>query len=249
MVNCEKHARSFLRIPRNVFILNFLLVAFHGTYDLVCVLKLFSRETLPNTALEFVAKTSSYLDKVVDLKLEARYFKGLKDVEVGLAKLSRILHLRCFAVTTQAVSMPHIVGGESFGWGVPDNDSFYQEWADSRNFMVGDELVFIYSGIHSVIEVSKEDFEACTTEHAILRKYKGPSTFVGLTSPGNHYYICDFQQGCLKGMKLNITVKNKRYLHESLTDGDAESSPSRWIRILSTVCAGLIIVVTFALVG
>ncbi|TXG71110.1 hypothetical protein EZV62_006045 [Acer yangbiense] len=104
--------------------------------------------------------------------------------------------------------------------------------------------------VRCVIEVSKEDFKACTTEHAIVRKNIGPSTFVELNCPGNHYYICDYQQSCLKGMKLNITVNNKPYLHETLTNGDAEySCPSRWIRILGTVCAGLIIVVTFALVG
>ncbi|KAK2654052.1 hypothetical protein Ddye_013908 [Dipteronia dyeriana] len=166
-----------------------------------------------------------------------------------LCCLMLLAFIGCFTVTTLAESRPHIVGGESFGWRVPNHDSFYQEWAASRNITVGDELVFIYSDTHNVIEVSKEDFEACTTEHPIEGKYKGPSTFVELTIPGNHYYICDFQQSCLKGMKLNITVMKKRYLHESLTDGDAESYPSRWIRILGTVCACLIIVVTFALVG
>ncbi|KAK1589397.1 hypothetical protein Q3G72_033593 [Acer saccharum] len=69
-------------------------VTFHGTYDFTYVLKLFTRETLSNTAQEFVAKASTYLDKVVDLKLAAKYFKGLKDVEVGL--LSRILHVSRF---------------------------------------------------------------------------------------------------------------------------------------------------------
>ncbi|TXG51630.1 hypothetical protein EZV62_024154 [Acer yangbiense] len=63
-----------------------------GTYDFTYVLKLFTRETLPNTAQEFAAKASTYLDKLVDLKLAAKCFKGLKDVEVSL--LSRILHVR-----------------------------------------------------------------------------------------------------------------------------------------------------------
>ncbi|TXG51629.1 hypothetical protein EZV62_024153 [Acer yangbiense] len=67
-------------------------VTFHGTYDFTYVLKLFTRETLPNTAQEFAAKASTYLDKLVDLKLAAKYFRGLKDVEVSL--LSRILHVR-----------------------------------------------------------------------------------------------------------------------------------------------------------
>ncbi|KAK0587862.1 hypothetical protein LWI29_030143 [Acer saccharum] len=65
-----------------------------GTYDFTYVLKLFTRETLSNTTQEFAAKASTYLDKVVDLKLAAKYFKGLKDVEVDL--LSRILHVGRF---------------------------------------------------------------------------------------------------------------------------------------------------------
>ncbi|KAK4844618.1 hypothetical protein QYF36_022385 [Acer negundo] len=66
-------------------------VTFHGTYDLMYVLKLFTRKTLSNIAREFDAKASTCMDKVVDLKLETMYFKGLKDVEVSL--LSRILHV------------------------------------------------------------------------------------------------------------------------------------------------------------
>ncbi|TXG54797.1 hypothetical protein EZV62_020053 [Acer yangbiense] len=92
-------------IPMNVFVMNFLKilamhrnlkwVTFHGTYDLAHVLKLFTCETLlPNTARDFAAKASSFFNKLVDLKLAAKYSEGLKDVEVGLAKLSRILHVR-----------------------------------------------------------------------------------------------------------------------------------------------------------
>ncbi|KAK3183742.1 hypothetical protein Dsin_031028 [Dipteronia sinensis] len=92
-------------IPRNVFVMNFLKilamhrnlkwVTFHGTYDLAHVLKLFTCETLlPNTARDFAAKASSFFNKLVDLKLAAKYSEGLKEIEVGLAKLSRILHVK-----------------------------------------------------------------------------------------------------------------------------------------------------------
>ncbi|KAK1576426.1 hypothetical protein Q3G72_013723 [Acer saccharum] len=74
---------------------NLKWVTFHSTYDLAHVLKLFTCETLlPNTARDFAAKASSFFNKLVDLKLAAKYSEGLKDVEVGLAKLSRILHVR-----------------------------------------------------------------------------------------------------------------------------------------------------------
>ncbi|KAK0590260.1 hypothetical protein LWI29_024604 [Acer saccharum] len=44
--------------------------------------------------LEKETHASSFFNKSVDLKLAAKYSEGLKDVEVGLAKLSRILHVR-----------------------------------------------------------------------------------------------------------------------------------------------------------
>lgn len=36
-------------------------------------------------------------------------------------------------------SLDHIVGG-SFGWKLPPNRTFYEEWARSQTFVVGDKL-------------------------------------------------------------------------------------------------------------
>ncbi|TXG55718.1 hypothetical protein EZV62_020974 [Acer yangbiense] len=91
-------------ILRNVFVSNFIKmvamhhdlkwVTFHGTYDMAHVLKLFTGNTLPNTTGGFAAKASSFFDKVVDLKLAAKYSEGLNLKDVGLAKLSKILNVR-----------------------------------------------------------------------------------------------------------------------------------------------------------
>ncbi|KAL5746480.1 hypothetical protein ACOSP7_027626 [Xanthoceras sorbifolium] len=162
----------------------------------------------------------------------------------------------CFGVMTPVESRPHVVG-KNFGWKVPDNDSFYRDWTDSRFFTVGDELVFMYtSGTHNVMEVSKKDFETCTKDNIIRKNFKGPTTFVELNRAGIHYYICDFQQHCLNGMKLTVTVMEKESLHSTSSissspssNGEVESYPNRWIGRLGTVGVGLVIAVTHALVG
>jgi hypothetical protein len=44
----------------------------------------------------------------------------------------------CF-LTGQVGAMTHIVG-RSFGWRIPANISFYQDWAKPKNFTAGDKL-------------------------------------------------------------------------------------------------------------
>ncbi|KAL5736591.1 hypothetical protein ACOSP7_031059 [Xanthoceras sorbifolium] len=101
-------------IHKNLFLLNFLRivgvhqdlkwVTFHGIYDLAHVLKLFTQEPLPDTAQEFADKASSYFDNVFDLKMAAKYCDDLKEVQVGLAKLSRILNVKRFGEAHNAGS-------------------------------------------------------------------------------------------------------------------------------------------------
>ncbi|KAK1320303.1 Lamin-like protein [Acorus calamus] len=91
------------------------------------------------------------------------------------------------AMKASVASMDHIVGA-STGWKIPPNLTFYQEWAQRRNFVVGDKLVFLYTtGVHNVLEVNKEDFDKCGDKKVIDMFYKGP-TILPLTTPGNHYY-------------------------------------------------------------
>ncbi|KAF8412149.1 hypothetical protein HHK36_000105 [Tetracentron sinense] len=102
-------------------------------------------------------------------------------------------------------AMNHIVGG-SFGWIIPKNLSFYQEWAKPRTFGVGDKLVFLYrTGVHNVLQVNEKDFNACTQKEVIDMLYSGP-TIMNLTEPGDYYYYCGVGTHCEAGQKLAITV-------------------------------------------
>ena len=57
-----------------------------------------------------------------------------------MAKNSHVLLvLFLYAAVGDVVGMNHIVG-KSFGWTIPQNASFYQDWAAPRTFYVGDKL-------------------------------------------------------------------------------------------------------------
>nr|DAD19134.1 TPA_asm: hypothetical protein HUJ06_020597 [Nelumbo nucifera] len=114
----------------------------------------------------------------------------------------------CILMSPSSSTFIHVVGG-SFGWGIPDNTTFYQDWAKPRTFGVGDKLVFLYrTGVHDVLEVSQKDFKACTQNNVTAMHFAGP-TILELTEPGDHYYYCGVGAHCEAGQKLKITVCNK----------------------------------------
>nr|CAD1834124.1 unnamed protein product [Ananas comosus var. bracteatus] len=110
----------------------------------------------------------------------------------------------CLVVGSMA-HKDHIVGG-SKGWRLPPNQTFYQEWAQTRNFSLGDKLLFPFrSSVYNIMEVSKEDFDACTQKNVTQRFHAGPA-IVELTEPGPHYYYCGIGLHCEAGQKLSIDV-------------------------------------------
>ncbi|OAY70060.1 umecyanin-like [Ananas comosus] len=99
----------------------------------------------------------------------------------------------------------HIVGGRD-GWTIPPNATFYQDWAKTQNFKVGDRLVFPYTiEMYTVVEASKEDFDNCT-QRDIKARYYAPPTVLELLEPGPHYYYCGVGLHCEAGQKLSIVV-------------------------------------------
>uniref|UniRef100_A0A5B7BTR6 Putative umecyanin-like n=1 Tax=Davidia involucrata TaxID=16924 RepID=A0A5B7BTR6_DAVIN len=112
--------------------------------------------------------------------------------------------LGCF-MTQPASAMYHIVGG-SLGWTIPPNKTYFQEWAKPRVFGVEDKMLFPYRmGLHNIVEVGKEDFDACTQKKVIDIFYKGP-TIINYTQPGVHYYYSGIGTQCEAGQKLSVTV-------------------------------------------
>ncbi|EEF35204.1 cucumber peeling cupredoxin [Ricinus communis] len=97
--------------------------------------------------------------------------------------------------------------GDGIGWAVPSNASFYDEWASDKTFQVGDSIVFNWSEVHNVLEVtSKSEYDNCTTTNGILRQ-TSPVT-IDLTANSTLYFICTVGQHCALGQKVTIKVGN-----------------------------------------
>ncbi|KAK1282369.1 hypothetical protein QJS10_CPB22g01106 [Acorus calamus] len=105
-----------------------------------------------------------------------------------------------FAATT------HDVGG-STGWMIPSDSTTYTNWAAGQTFRVGDSLRFTFpTGSHNVMEVSKSDYDSCTTTAPIGGTKATSPAILSLSTAGMHYYICGFPQHCSSGQKLSINV-------------------------------------------
>ncbi|RCV07581.1 hypothetical protein SETIT_1G256300v2 [Setaria italica] len=95
----------------------------------------------------------------------------------------------------------YVVGGSS-GW---TSGVDYTTWAKGKTFSVGDNLVFQYSAMHTVAEVSSADYSACSASNS-LQSYSDQNTKIALTAPGTRYFICGTPGHCSGGMKVAVTV-------------------------------------------
>ncbi|KAK4761533.1 hypothetical protein SAY87_029417 [Trapa incisa] len=119
----------------------------------------------------------------------------------------RLLVLGCaLAMVVGSVSATTHVVGDSYGWEVPLEAKFFQEWANSRTFVVGDKLVFPYSaGSNNVVVVDKVEFDHCTQNNPSQIFYNGTTTY-NLTAAGDYYFITSFGKHCEYGQKLHVPV-------------------------------------------
>ncbi|XP_066319591.1 mavicyanin-like [Miscanthus floridulus] len=106
------------------------------------------------------------------------------------------------ACSSTAAATSYTVGDGS-GWTTGVD---YTSWASSKNFKVGDNLVFNYAkGLHTVVEVSAAEYMACTAANPLGSDNSGATT-VALKTPGTHYFVCSITGHCGAGMKLAMTV-------------------------------------------
>ncbi|RCV12052.1 hypothetical protein SETIT_2G237300v2 [Setaria italica] len=113
--------------------------------------------------------------------------------------LVALLIAGCAALASAAT----ITVGDSQGWTTGVD---YTSWASGKSFSVGDKLVFNYvSKAHTVTEVSKSGYDACSGNNNLLDDDSG-STTVPLNTPGTHYFICNVPGHCSDGMKFAVTV-------------------------------------------
>ncbi|KAL5993551.1 hypothetical protein ACLOJK_014476 [Asimina triloba] len=111
-------------------------------------------------------------------------------------------------LTGLAAAVEHKVGDDA-GWTLPpkSNPSFYDSWASTKKFVVGDTLVFDYrTSVHNVLEVKKEEYDACTQHSPLGMFYNSPTKFE-LKEPGDYYYYCGVGVHCEGMQKLHITVQ------------------------------------------
>ncbi|KAG8060051.1 hypothetical protein GUJ93_ZPchr0002g26054 [Zizania palustris] len=116
--------------------------------------------------------------------------------ELAAAGLALLL-----AAVAPAYAVDYIVG-DSSGWA---SGVDYDSWAKGKTFNVDDSLVFQYSMMHTVAEVSSADYSACSASNSI-QSYSDQSTKIALTKPGTRYFICGASGHCAGGMKLAVTV-------------------------------------------
>ncbi|KAK4357385.1 hypothetical protein RND71_022995 [Anisodus tanguticus] len=79
-------------------------------------------------------------------------------------------------------------------------------WAASKNFRVGDILVFEYNRTqHNVLRVSLADYHKCNAGNPIT-SYSSGNDSITIKGPGHYYYICGFPGHCEAGQKLDVRV-------------------------------------------
>ncbi|KAE9448989.1 hypothetical protein C3L33_19132, partial [Rhododendron williamsianum] len=116
--------------------------------------------------------------------------------------LFAILISAALMVEEATAATQHVVGG-SQGW---DESTDFSTWASGQKFVVGDQLVFKYTSLHSVVEVGSESaYKSCDIS-STLNSLNGGNSVVKLTKPGTRYFACGTSGHCGQGMKVKITT-------------------------------------------
>ncbi|KAF7130244.1 hypothetical protein RHSIM_Rhsim10G0007300 [Rhododendron simsii] len=125
-----------------------------------------------------------------------------KKMEAVYKFLFAILISAALMAEEATAATQHDVGG-SQGW---DESTDFSTWASGQKFVVGDQLVFKYTSLHSVVEVGSESaYKSCDISSA-LNSLNGGNSVVKLTKPGTRYFACGTSGHCGQGMKVKITT-------------------------------------------
>ncbi|XP_047317150.1 early nodulin-like protein 1 [Impatiens glandulifera] len=127
---------------------------------------------------------------------------------MGGTKIHLALSIIVFSLLIGNGSTYEFKVGGSVGWTVPadSNPVDYKHWAEKNRFQIGDTLLFTYGGSNdSVLYVTKEDYDNCTTSNPIDTFTNGYSVFKFQHS-GHYYFISGNKDNCLKNEKIEVIV-------------------------------------------
>ncbi|GMG98660.1 hypothetical protein Nepgr_000500 [Nepenthes gracilis] len=116
----------------------------------------------------------------------------------------------------------YIVGAPNGSWDLNTN---FQKWASSNTFLLRDNLIFQYTPMHDVAEVSKLDYDSCQADNAIQSDGSGVTEFA-LTKPGKRYFICGIPGHCAQGMKMEVETLASVTPAKSNPSNSPASSPA-----------------------
>ncbi|KAL6614526.1 hypothetical protein ACP70R_036796 [Stipagrostis hirtigluma subsp. patula] len=113
------------------------------------------------------------------------------------------------AVVSSSEAYAFYAGGRD-GWVVDPAES-YNHWAERNRFQVNDTIVFAYEeGPSSVLLVTEQDFDACSTRNPVRRLEAGGAAGRGsvfrFDRSGPFFFISGDEDRCQKGQKLYIIV-------------------------------------------
>ncbi|KAM7480482.1 hypothetical protein LguiA_028695 [Lonicera macranthoides] len=106
-----------------------------------------------------------------------------------------------------AASKEFKVGG-GVGWRLPPSNEtdFYNHWASTKRFHIGDSLRFEYNNKNdSVLVVDKWGFYHCNSTHP-YSKFNNGNTIVKLDKSGPIYFTTGDPNHCKQGQRLQVDV-------------------------------------------
>ncbi|CAF1920301.1 hypothetical protein HID58_049199 [Brassica napus] len=120
-------------------------------------------------------------------------------------KMQAVIAILVFAglmAVKSTLAAQHVMGG-SQGW---EESVDFDSWSSDQSFKVGDQLVFKYSGLHSVVELGSETaYKSCDLGTTVNSLSSG-NDVVKLSKTGTRYFACGTPGHCEQGMKVKVNI-------------------------------------------
>ncbi|XP_002968266.2 mavicyanin [Selaginella moellendorffii] len=111
--------------------------------------------------------------------------------------------------------------GDNLGWNLNVN---YTQWAAKYPFALGDSVVFVFSGSHSVLMVNEIDYVLCNIHNPVQSLLSGRA--ITLAARKN-FFICGIPGHCITGMKVAIYASVASSSQSVASDFSSPSSSAR----------------------